>query len=112
MGRGAMRRSTVFRASLAVLAVAGTGAVHARIDTTASIGQSEHFVPRPDRARISSLGFDAVVADYYWLLAVQLVGGNSDVVRDFHREDSPGQPQQLHVGNAHLFRDGDGVCYG
>ncbi len=88
MGRGAMRRSTAFRAGLALLAVAGTGTVHARMDTTASIGQSEHFVPRPDRARISSLGFDAVVADYYWLLAVQLVGGAT----------SPGSDESTAIG--------------
>ena len=77
MGRGAKRRYAWFRAGLAALAIAGTGTVHARMDTTASVRQSEHFVPRPDRARVSALGFDAVVADYYWLLAVQVVGGTT-----------------------------------
>lgn len=82
MGRMTKRRVAAFRAVLAVLAMAGTGTVHARMDTTARIRQSEHFIPRPDRARLSSLGFDAVVADYYWLLAVQLVGGARSPGRD------------------------------
>ena len=88
MGRGAKRRTAAFRAGLAVLAMGGTGTVHARMDTTAGFRQSEHFVPRPDRARISSLGFDAVVADYYWLLAVQLVGGSR----------SPGSDESARIG--------------
>jgi hypothetical protein len=45
------------------------------MDTAARIAQGESFVPRPESARLLALGFDAVVADYYWLLAVQLVGG-------------------------------------
>jgi hypothetical protein len=60
---------------LAIIAVATTGAVHARMDTSARIQQGESFVPRSESARLLALGFDAVVADYYWLLAVQLVGG-------------------------------------
>lgn len=75
MGRGKDRRDLALRLALTVLAVAATGTVHARVDTTARIGQGESFVPRPDRARMLALGFDSVVADYYWLLAVQLVGG-------------------------------------
>jgi len=35
------------------------------------------FVPRPEVARATALGFDAVVADYYWLQAVQVVGGEA-----------------------------------
>jgi hypothetical protein len=72
---GAQRRGWAWRLFLAVLAVATTGAVHAHIDTAARISQGESFVPRPESARLLALGFDAVVADYYWLLAVQLVGG-------------------------------------
>ncbi|GAG51950.1 unnamed protein product, partial [marine sediment metagenome] len=31
-------------------------------------------VPRPEVAKLSSLGFHTVMADYYWLQAVQIVG--------------------------------------
>jgi hypothetical protein len=44
-----------------------------RIPSRAELGES--FVPRPEVARISALGFRAVMADYYWLQAVQVVGG-------------------------------------
>lgn len=36
--------------------------------------EGELFIPRPEVAGIASLGFDAVLADYYWLRAVQIVG--------------------------------------
>jgi hypothetical protein len=45
------------------------------MDTTSKVDRGETFVPRPDQARFSTLGFDALVADYYWLTAVQIVGG-------------------------------------
>ena len=31
-------------------------------------------MPDPDRAMLLSLGFDAVLADYYWIQALYLVG--------------------------------------
>ncbi|UCE86445.1 MAG: hypothetical protein JSU66_01525 [Deltaproteobacteria bacterium] len=39
------------------------------------------FIPRPEVARIASLGFEALVADYYWLQAVQIVGGAQNPTR-------------------------------
>jgi hypothetical protein len=51
-----------------------TQAVHARMPTEARVARGDVFVPRPEVARVSALGFDAVVADYYWLQAVQVVG--------------------------------------
>jgi len=45
------------------------------MDTASRLEESEYFVPRPAQARYSTLGFDAVAADYYWLQAVQLLGG-------------------------------------
>lgn len=56
------------------VAIATTAVVHARMDTGTALDRGEMFVPRPDRARLSTLGFDAVVADYYWLRALQVVG--------------------------------------
>jgi hypothetical protein len=35
----------------------------------------EVFVPHPSQARYSTLGFDALASDYYWLQAVQVLGG-------------------------------------
>lgn len=35
----------------------------------------EQVVPRPDTARVVALGFDSLLSDYYWLRAVQIVGG-------------------------------------
>jgi hypothetical protein len=64
-------------ARLAVLALAATAAaaVHSRIPPVSRFGQGESFVPRPEQARLCSLGFAALVADYHWLHAVQIVGG-------------------------------------
>jgi len=45
------------------------------MDTATKIDQGRLFVPEVDHARLSSLGFDTVVSDYYWLQALQLVGG-------------------------------------
>ena len=59
------------------LAVAATAGVHSFMNTATRIDQGRLFVPEPEHARLSSLGFDAVVADYYWLQALQLVGGDA-----------------------------------
>jgi hypothetical protein len=53
--------------------------------TRARAARGDAFVPRPEVAQLSALGFDAVVADYYWLQAVQIVGG----------EGTPHQKEEL-----------------
>ncbi len=63
------------RSALLLVALATAGVAHSRIDTTTRIDQAEIFVPQPRQARLSALGFDALLADHYWLRAVQLVGG-------------------------------------
>jgi tetratricopeptide (TPR) repeat protein len=45
------------------------------MDTTAAVKSGEFFVPDPDRVRLSALGFGPVVADYYWVQTLGLVGG-------------------------------------
>lgn len=65
----------VLRAAAVAACVCATGFVHGRMDTTARIERGDFFVPRPEVARVTAFGFDAVVADYYWLQAVQVVGG-------------------------------------
>jgi len=69
------RRSARGRLLLLGGAVLATGVAHAHIDTSSRAGRGELFVPRPDRARLSALGFQALLADYYWLQALQVVGG-------------------------------------
>ena len=39
-------------------------------------------MPRPEQVRASTLGFDALVADYYWLQTVQIVGGERAGIGD------------------------------
>jgi hypothetical protein len=60
---------------LAAAVVAATAVVHGQMPTRARAAQGELFVPRPELARATALGFDGVLADYYWLQAIQLVGG-------------------------------------
>lgn len=62
------------RLALPLLLVA-TAAVHARMPTDTRAARGDLFVPRPEVAQATSLGFDAVIGDYYWLQAVQIVGG-------------------------------------
>ena len=45
------------------------------------------FVPEPSLAKLAAFGFDAVLGDYYWLQAVQIVGS----------EESPAGKSQ-HIG--------------
>lgn len=40
------------------------------------------FVPDPRHARLLALGFDAIVADYQWLRAIQIAGGSAVVDRE------------------------------
>jgi len=68
------------RASFSVVAllalVAATTIVHANLDTALPAVGGEYFVPDPSVADVTSLGFQNVVADYYWIQALQVVGGS------------------------------------
>lgn len=66
---------------LAVLIVAAlcTGWTHSKLPNTTQADLGEDFVPRPEVAQVASFGFDALMADYYWLQAVQVVGGGGVV---------------------------------
>ena len=70
LGRRGLARLACFVAAAWLAAVA-----HSRMDPASRIGLGVSFVPRPEQARISSLGFAALVADFHWLHAVQVVGG-------------------------------------
>ncbi len=71
--------SKLVHVSLLVVAVLSTGWAHARLPLTTRADRGEAFVASPRVARAASLGFDALIADYHWLQAVQVVGRN-DVV--------------------------------
>jgi hypothetical protein len=68
------------RLAVLVLAVTAAGLAHSRIPPVSRFGEGEVFVPRPEQARLSSLGFLALVADLHWLHAVQIVGGERGAV--------------------------------
>lgn len=69
------RTGAVRGLALALLA-AGTAAAHAHVATQARTEDGELWVPRPELARLSSVGFQNVVSDYYWLQALQVVGAS------------------------------------
>jgi tetratricopeptide (TPR) repeat protein len=56
-----------------------TAFVHGAMPSAPGAPQDDAFVPRPEVARVSAFGYDAVVSDYYWLQAVQIVGSVRDV---------------------------------
>jgi hypothetical protein len=67
---------------LLAAAMAATASVHAVMPAGARHEDGRLFVPRPELAKASALGFDAVVGDYYWLQAVQLIGDREVDVAD------------------------------
>ena len=76
-GRRVDRRVTVRRVlpgTLLVAALFVTGLAHHNMDTRLKLDRGGVFVPDASHVRASTLGFDALLSDYYWLLAVQLVG--------------------------------------
>jgi hypothetical protein len=63
------------RLALVLVFAASTAVAHRAMPVTAARAGDERFVPRPALARVLAFGFEPVVADFYWLQAVQIVGG-------------------------------------
>jgi hypothetical protein len=61
-----------------LVVLAGTALAHQRIPPRLRSQEGEAFVPKPEFAKLMALGFDTLLADYYWVQAVLLVGGNSN----------------------------------
>ena len=59
------------RWSAAALAISVTAVAHSFTNTETRIDQGRLFVPEPEHARLSSLGFDLEVYDYSWHLQLQ-----------------------------------------
>jgi tetratricopeptide (TPR) repeat protein len=56
------------------LIAAVTALVHASMSTPSAASSGRISVPTPQRARALSFGFEPVIADYYWIQALQIVG--------------------------------------
>ena len=65
---------TVVKILLVAASLFGMAATHRSVEPPTRAEQGELFVPRPEAVRASALGFHSVLADYYWLRAVQIVG--------------------------------------
>ena len=73
MKPGTIKRVAV-RGVLLALALAVTVGAFGALDTTAKIDHGELFVAPAEQLRFGTFGFEAVLSDYYWLTALQLVG--------------------------------------
>ncbi len=67
-----LRRTTTVIAMLAVVVL--TTAAHQRLPHDVHSQRGEDYVPQPRFAKAVSMGFGAVLADYYWVQAVLLAG--------------------------------------
>jgi hypothetical protein len=60
---------------VAVVLVFAVAAVHGRMSPEPhALRGGEAFVPRPEMAKVASLGFEAILSDLHWLRAVQIAG--------------------------------------
>jgi hypothetical protein len=61
--------------AIAALAIAGAiGISQQRLPDVRTEAAQEAFVPDPRLARLAAVGFEALLADFYWMRAVQIVG--------------------------------------
>ena len=68
---------TATRIGLALCAAAAIGLAHPQPRADAASAELDPLILRPETARLGSLGFEALVSNYYWLRAVQIVGGDA-----------------------------------
>jgi tetratricopeptide (TPR) repeat protein len=66
-----------WRWAVAALLIAGVAAAHAKLPTERAVDDGDTWLPKPEVARLASLGFRNLLADYYWLMALQVVGGST-----------------------------------
>jgi tetratricopeptide (TPR) repeat protein len=76
---------TGFRRGGAALSIAGAIALAgARLPDTPAHAGDVAFVPEPGVAKLAAFGFDALLGDYYWMRAVQIVGSPEGPVGRSH----------------------------
>jgi hypothetical protein len=59
---------------LVLCAIAAMAGAHASMDTASRNAEDARWLPSVGQARLASLGFGAVLGDYFWLEAMHLVG--------------------------------------
>jgi hypothetical protein len=64
----------------ALVVAAAIGWAQARLPHAASEATEDAFVPEPALARLCAFGFESLLADYYWMRAVQVVGSKDGPV--------------------------------
>jgi hypothetical protein len=74
-----LRRAAAAIAIAAAIAFSNAGLP----DAPAHVGDVA-FVPEPGLARLAAFGFDALLGDYYWMRAVQIVGSDEGAVGRSH----------------------------
>lgn len=79
------RRRGAARWLAGAVVASATALVHSLASTPSAAASGRLRVPTPERARALSFGFEPVIADYYWIQALQLVG---DVHRPPHRNET------------------------
>jgi tetratricopeptide (TPR) repeat protein len=72
------------RGAAALAIVATIAFVHARLPDAPAHTGNVAFVPEPRLAKLAAFGFDALLGDYYWLQAVQIVGSHEGPVGRSH----------------------------
>ena len=82
-----------WRLVLLVAVASTTGAVHVRMDTGAAAEAATLRAPEPRLTKLVAQGFAPVVADWYWVQVLQIVGGASHEVSD--QAEAIGQTLEL-----------------
>jgi hypothetical protein len=73
---GGARRGTL-RLAILVVSLLTTGFAHESLDTSRAADEAELALPTPRVAKLLSLGFDPLIANYYWVQGLHLVGGSA-----------------------------------
>lgn len=60
------------------VAIGAAVLTQAHMNTASAASSGRLRVPDPQRARALALGFEPVLADYYWIQAIQVVGGHAN----------------------------------
>ena len=96
-----------YRLALLAVAIGLTGWAHSNVPVTTRGDLGEDFVPAPIVARSMAFGFEALLADYYWLQAVQIVGAKESVdaqtARDLGHLIDVVTTLNPHVGHPYRF---------
>jgi hypothetical protein len=99
--------SKLIQIAVLLVAVTCTGWAHSLVPITTRADLGRDFVPNPALARATAIGFDALLADYHWLQAIQIVG--SKTVIDAETSSHLGKVVDVvttlnpHVGHPYRF---------